>query len=54
MPLSTALAKLQGQFTTNYPELMAASILACVPMIVIYLLFQRQFIQGIAASGGKL
>jgi multiple sugar transport system permease protein len=54
MPLSSALAKLQGQFNTNYPELMAASILACLPMIVIYFLFQKQFIQGIATSGGKL
>ncbi|MFT4005048.1 MAG: carbohydrate ABC transporter permease [Lacrimispora sp.] len=54
MPLSAALAKLQGQFVTNYPELMAASLLACVPMIVIYLIFQKQFIEGIATSGGKL
>jgi multiple sugar transport system permease protein len=54
MPLSAALAKLQGQFGTNYPELMAASIIACVPIIIIYLIFQRQFIQGIATSGGKL
>jgi len=54
MPLSAALAMLQGQFSTNFPELMAASILACVPMIIIYLLFQKQFIQGIATSGGKL
>jgi ABC-type glycerol-3-phosphate transport system permease component len=38
----------------NYPELMAASLLVCLPMILIYLIFQRQFIQGIAASGGKL
>jgi multiple sugar transport system permease protein len=54
MPLSAALAKLQGQFSTNYPELMAASIMACVPMILIYLIFQKQFIEGIATSGGKL
>lgn len=54
MPLASALAKLQGQFSANYPELMAASVLACIPMIVIYLLFQRQFIEGIATSGGKL
>ncbi len=54
MPLSAALAKLQGQFVTNYPELMAASLLACVPMIIIYLIFQKQFIEGIATSGGKL
>jgi multiple sugar transport system permease protein len=54
MPLASALAKLQGQFSSNYPELMAASVIACVPMIVIYLLFQRHFIEGIATSGGKL
>jgi multiple sugar transport system permease protein len=54
MPLSAALAKLQGQFVTNYPELMAASLLACIPMVIIYLIFQKQFIEGIATSGGKL
>ena len=54
MPLSAALAKMQGQYTNNYPQLMAASLLACVPMIVIYLIFQKQFIEGIATSGGKL
>ncbi len=54
MPLSAALAKLQGTFVANYPELMAASLLACVPMIVLYVIFQRQFIEGIATSGGKL
>lgn len=54
MPLSAALAKLQGQFVANYPELMAASLLACIPMIIIYILFQRQFIEGIATSGSKL
>lgn len=54
MPLSAALAKLQGQFVTNFPELMAASLLACIPMIIIYILFQRQFVEGIATSGSKL
>jgi multiple sugar transport system permease protein len=54
LPISAALAKLQGQYGTNYPELMAASLLACLPMIVIYLIFQRQFVEGIATSGGKL
>lgn len=52
--LSSALAKMQGQYTTKYPELMAASLIACLPMIVIYLIFQKQFIEGIATSGGKL
>ena len=54
MPLSAALATMQGQYTSNYPQLMAASLIACVPMIVLYLIFQKQFIEGIATSGGKL
>ena len=29
-------------------------LIACLPMIVIYLIFQKQFIEGIATSGGKL
>ncbi len=54
MPLSAALAKLQGQFQSNYPELMAASLLASIPMVIIYMIFQKQFIEGIATSGSKL
>ncbi len=54
MPLSAALATMQGQYGANYPQLMAASLLACIPMIVLYLIFQKQFIEGIATSGGKL
>ena len=52
--LSSALAQMQGQYVTKFPELMAASLIACVPMIIIFLIFQKQFIQGIATSGGKL
>lgn len=52
--LSSALASMQGQYASKYPELMAASLIACLPMIVIYLIFQKQFIEGIATSGGKL
>ncbi|ADY12270.1 carbohydrate ABC transporter permease [Sphaerochaeta globosa] len=52
--LASALAKMKGQYMANYPELMAASLIACVPMIVLYFIFQKQFIEGIATSGGKL
>ena len=54
MVLSSALSKMQGQYMTDFPELMAASLIACLPMLVLYLLFQKQFIEGIATSGGKL
>ena len=52
--LSSALAKMQGQYVVKFPELMAASLIACLPMIILYIFFQRQFIEGIATSGGKL
>ena len=43
--LSSALAKMQGQYVSKFPELMAASLIACIPMIVIYMIFQKQFIE---------
>ncbi|WP_399551731.1 carbohydrate ABC transporter permease [uncultured Clostridium sp.] len=52
--LSSALAKIQSAYSVNYPQLMAASVLAIWPMLAIYIIFQKQFIEGIATSGGKL
>lgn len=53
MTLSAGLSTLRGQFTTNYPVLMAGSMLAMIPMVILYLVFQKQFIEGIAMTGGK-
>ena len=52
MTLSAGLSTLNGQYTTNFPVLMAGSLLAMIPMVILYLLFQKQFIQGIAMTGG--
>lgn len=52
--LSAGLAKMQGQYGSDYPAMMAAAVLAVVPMVVIYIIFQKQFVEGIATSGGKL
>ena len=52
--LTAALSRLQGQFSSNYPQLMAGAVMAVVPMLVLYLIFQKQFVEGIATSGGKL
>ena len=54
MTLSAGLASLQGQFSTNFPQLMAGSLLAVWPMLLIFVIFQRKFIEGIATTGGKL
>lgn len=52
--LSAGLAKMQGQYGSDYPTMMASAVLAIIPMIVIYVIFQKQFVEGIATSGGKL
>jgi multiple sugar transport system permease protein len=53
MPVSAGLASLQGQYTTNFPVLMAGSLLASLPVIVVFIVFQRHLMSGIAFSGVK-
>ncbi len=53
MTVSSGRSTLRGQFSTNFPVLMAGSLLAMLPMVVLYLFFQRQFIEGVAMTGGK-
>lgn len=48
-----ALAEFQEQFTNNWPLLMAAVAIATVPVLLLFLIGQRQFIQGIATTGIK-
>lgn len=51
--LSVAMATLQGQHGTEYHLLMAAGVMAIIPMIIIYIFGQRYFIEGIAFTGVK-
>jgi len=51
--LSAALSNLQGQYVTDYPAMMAGSVMAVLPMIAVFAIFQRQFIEGIAMTGTK-
>ncbi|MEK3876111.1 carbohydrate ABC transporter permease [Paenibacillus sp. FSL H8-0122] len=38
---------------TDYPLIMAASIIALLPMLIIFLVFQKQIIESVAISGVK-
>lgn len=53
MTLTAGLASLKGQFATEYHLLMAGSVIAIIPMLIIFIIFQKQFIQGIASTGSK-
>lgn len=53
LPLGLTEFRLVGGFGTNWPPLMATVVLATVPILILYMFFQRYFVEGIAASGVK-
>jgi multiple sugar transport system permease protein len=53
LPVGLTLFRLEGGFATNWPPLMATVVLATIPILVLYLFFQRYFVEGVAASGVK-
>jgi multiple sugar transport system permease protein len=48
-----ALAEFQEQFTNSWQLLMAAVVISTVPIVLLFLLGQKQFIQGVASTGIK-
>ena len=53
MTLAAGLAMLIGEHTTYYEQVMAGGIIAVLPLIVLFIVFQKQFVAGIAQSGIK-
>lgn len=49
--LPIGLQFLQGQYTTDYGALMAMALIAVAPLVVLFLAFQRFFVQGLATTG---
>ncbi len=53
MTLPLGLSTLQGQYSTAWNQLMAGTVLSIIPVLIVYILAQRQFIEGLALSGSK-
>ena len=53
MTLSAALSYLQGQYVTDTPGVMAGALMSVIPIIVLFAIFQKQFIEGVAHTGIK-
>ena len=51
--LPVGITQLQGAFQTNWPPLMALVVITTIPILALYLYFQRYFVEGIAAAGVK-
>ncbi len=52
-PLSLGLNLILGDYTTNWSWVMAAASAATLPIVILFFLTQRTFIQGIALTGTK-
>jgi len=51
--LQLALANFVGQYQINWGSLLAMTVITMIPMIVVFILFQRSFIRGMTAGGVK-
>ena len=52
-PITTGLANLRGQYTTDYPLIVAGSIIACTPTLIVFFALQRYFIGGLTVGATK-
>ncbi len=50
---SVGLASLNGAYSHPWDEIMAITLISMIPVVIVFLVFQKQFVQGVAESGLK-
>ncbi|GKS15062.1 sugar ABC transporter permease [Paenibacillus chitinolyticus] len=51
--MQVGLSMLKNEFTLQWPLLMSATVISAIPIFIIYICFQRFFVQGAVSSGVK-
>ena len=51
--VTSGLSSFAGQYKTDWTALLAALMLAIIPVMVLYIVFSRQFIQGLTRGALK-
>ncbi len=51
--VTSGLINFQGEFTTDFALMMAGSTIISLPILLLYIVFQRQFISGLTAGAVK-
>lgn len=51
--LPIGLASFESAYSTNYPQLMAVSVLAILPVLLVFFVLQNKFIESMALTGVK-
>lgn len=53
-PLQVGLATFQGAHSVEWSQLAAASVFTTLPILVIFLVLQRQLVEGVASASGSV
>ncbi len=53
MTAPAGLASFSGRFTTNVPLVSAGAVIVAVPILIVFIVFQRQFIRGVLTGAVK-
>jgi len=53
LPIGLYFFRTAGGLANDWPPLMAVVVMATIPIVVLYLFFQRYFVEGIASTGVK-
>src|SRR5699024_5346252 len=53
MTIPVGLDTVQGSFGLRYADIQAGALLAALPLVVLYMFFQRQIVEGVTGSGLK-
>lgn len=53
LPVTVALGQFSNKYTTEYNLMSAAAILVALPILILYIVFQRRFIEGVLSGAVK-
>ena len=53
MTVPLGMSYFQGAHTTQWPLLMAANVMSLLPMLLVFVVAQRYFVQSVASTGLK-
>ncbi|MFD1721269.1 carbohydrate ABC transporter permease [Amnibacterium endophyticum] len=53
MTIPVGLATVQGSFGQRYSDIQAGAVLGALPLVILYVIFQRQIVEGVTGSGLK-
>jgi alpha-1,4-digalacturonate transport system permease protein len=51
--IQLAISNFIGEFNVDWPSLIAMSVISMIPVLIVFLIFQKQLVKGIVTSGLK-